>query len=218
MKEAIKKITELEAYLKQLEEKRQKTEAIIELHCREDATVSVSTAEPGQKVVVHVIRNEGSSIYTPVSNENIESTDNRIPVVIHQKKKKIVKPRLLTMVFTGDERKFRNVVHLFCKELGMLRAPAQPGDLCDIFLSKDITPGSQSIYLDCDTNVFQYIVISLKGKWFKKLNFANIERTGCFYNKERNPITANMLSLAYRRPIEDPKVVRLIDSITKQMY
>jgi hypothetical protein len=64
--------------------------------------------------------------------------------------------------------------------------------LIDIIMSEGVKPGSDRIDLVCTPNEFRCIILELQ-KYFKFLNFMNIERSQVFYDSNGNPFKADTI-------------------------
>lgn len=110
-------------------------------------------------------------------------------------KKEATGKRLL-FGFNGKPDKLKSIINALCAKVELLNETQSPADmLIQLLLSKDIKPGKQKIYLDCDNKNFRHIIERLQ-PLFSNLSYINIERSQSFYSKKGTLLKSNNLSKA----------------------
>lgn len=120
----------------------------------------------------------------------------------------------ITFGFKGKEDKLKNVIIELCNKVELLNEDkTKPAELLSLLMNKDIKPGNNPIFLNCETVQFRHIIDKMKTH-FTNLTPKEIEKSECFYSKKSNLIKAQNL---YSNKIDTPKDQSTIGNIINQL-
>lgn len=120
----------------------------------------------------------------------------------------------ISFCFLGDKQKLKTMIVDLCREVQLLNEELTSVDhLLSVLTTKNITPDTIKIYLDCENTQFRYIVDGI-ALHFSNIRLSTIEKAGIFFSKNGTPLTSQNLSSGR---VQNPKKKEDISNIIKQL-
>ena len=118
--------------------------------------------------------------------------------------------------FKGDVEKLKNLIKILCVHKNLLEETiTKQEDFIALLTTKNITEKKYKIQIGCNSNLFTYIVDSLK-RTLPKFSYSNIERCRYFYTDNGKPIKASLFSNSKSNNPIPVSLKEYIDNIFKE--
>lgn len=140
--------------------------------------------------------------------------DIDIDKLLYPKPQPNIAPTLSFGFRYANTQKLFNIISALNLHFNLLKPINSAKQLTEILTCSDLSSREDKILLNCKTNEFKFIIKQLQ-PLFKSLTYKNIDKSGIFYTKKGNLLTAyNLASSSTERLDTSQRILKIIENIT----